>query len=93
MVSRISDLRVEQAQRHGRIVGLPQNIAEEVAALSDFLTDCHIWSDVALLFEDQILAHGAGRWRVPVKAGWWLVFGWAEPFGPVELRLWHEHEN
>ncbi|MCB4858231.1 hypothetical protein K7W03_01345 [Sphingobium sp. PNB] len=93
MVSRISDLRVEQAQRHGRIVGLSKDFAEEVAALADFLMDCHIWSDVTLLFDGEVIAYGPGRWRVPVADGWWLMFGWTPPFGPVELQLWHESDG
>ncbi len=93
MNSRIADLRVHQAQQHGRIVGLPAAFAEEVAALADFLMNCHYWSDVTMLFEDEIVVHGAGRWRVPVADGWWLMFGWARPFGPVELILWREDDG
>ena len=88
MTSRISDLRIQQAQQHGAIVGLPKAFAEELAALADFLLDCHLWSDVTLLFEGEVIAHGPGRWRVPIEDGWWLVFGWLPPFGPVELELW-----
>ncbi len=93
MVSRISDIRVEQAQRDGRIVGLPKDFAEEVAALVDFLIDCHIWSDLTLPFDGEVMAHGPGRWRVPVQDGWWLMFGWIPLFGPVELQLWHESDG
>jgi hypothetical protein len=93
MVSRIRDLRVEQAQRHGRIVGLPEAFAEEVAALADFLTDTHLWSEVTLVFEDEIVRHAAERWRVPVAEGWWLIFGWVTPFGPVEMELWREDDG
>ncbi|RWH69159.1 hypothetical protein [Mesorhizobium sp.] len=93
MKSRISDLRVLQAQQHGRIVGLPKTFAEEVAALADFLMDCHLWSDVTLPFEGEIVGCGPGRWRVPVAAGWWLMFDWVQRFGPVELQLWHEDDG
>lgn len=89
----MEDLRVQQAQQHGCIVGLPKDFAEEVAALADFLVDCHIWSDVTLLFDRDVKPHGPGRWRVPVEAGWWLMFGWTPPFGPVELELWHEDDG
>ncbi|MGX9181802.1 hypothetical protein [Mesorhizobium sp. BHbdii] len=93
MTSRISDLRVLQAQQHGCIVGLPKAFAEEVAALADFLMDCHLWSDATLLFEGEIVGCGRGRWRVPVTAGWWLVFDWMRPIGSVELQLWHEDDG
>jgi hypothetical protein len=88
MNSRIADLRVQQAQQHGRIVGLPTAFAEEVAALADFLMDCHYWTDVTLIFENEIVAYAAGRWRIPVADGWWLSFGWVRPFGAIELALW-----
>jgi len=90
---RISDLRVRQAQQHGRIVGLPKAFAEEVAALADFLMDCHLWSDVTLLFDGEIVQQGQGVWGVPVTGDWWLVFGWESPLGPVELRLWREEDG
>lgn len=93
MVSRISDLRVEQARRHGRIVGLPTDFAEEVAALSDFLVDCHAWSDVSLPFDGAVDPHGTDRWRVPVDNDWWLTFRWDPPFGPVDLELWHDDDR
>jgi hypothetical protein len=93
MVARIADLRVQQAQRHGRIVGLSKCFAEEVAALADFLVHCRLWSDVTLPFDGQVEKHGQTRWRVPVGAGWWIVFGWIASFGPVELEMWHEDDG
>lgn len=93
MVSRITDLRVQQAQQHGCIVGLPKDFAEEVAALADFLMDCRIWSDVTLVFDGEVMPHGPSHWRVPVKAGWWLVFGWTLQCGPVDLKLWREGDG
>ena len=93
MSPRVSDLRVHQAQQHGVIVGLPKPFAEEVAALADFLMDCHLWSDVTLPFEEELVAHSPTSWRVPVEGKWWLMFDWAKPFGPVALRLWHEDDG
>lgn len=95
MVLRIIDLRIEQAQRHGRIVGLPKVFAEEVAALADFLLACHMWSDVILPFDGEVIRHGGGRWRIPMKgrSGWWMTFKWMRPFGPIELELWREQRR
>tara|TARA_R110002020_G_scaffold161283_3_gene346235 strand:+ start:1630 stop:1974 length:345 start_codon:yes stop_codon:yes gene_type:complete len=93
MISRISDLRIQQAQQHGCIVGLPKDFAEEVAALADFLMDCHIWSDVTLPFDGKVMPHGAGFWRVPLRDGWWLKFAWVPPYGPVDVQLWQDGDG
>lgn len=93
MSPRISDLRVHQAQQHGVIVGLPNLFVEEVAALADFLLDCHLWSDVTLLFAQDIVAHSPTAWRIAVEGRWWLMFDWAKSLGPVDLRLWHEDDD
>lgn len=93
VTSRISDLRVQQAQEHGRIVGLPAIFAQEVAALADFLTDCRIWSDVTLTFDGEVVTHCPGRWRVPVNGEWWILFNWLKGVGPLEMRLWREDDG
>ena len=87
MTHRITDLRVQQAQSAGIIVGLPRAFAEDVAIIADVLSDCHIWTDVLSMFPGEVERHDPGTWKVPVAPGWWMLFGWQAPWGPVELRL------
>jgi len=90
VTERIRDLRVRQAHEHGVIVGMPRAFAEEVAMTVDLLKDVHIWSDLTLGFGERLFKHGPRRWRIKLSDGWWMMFEWLTPWGPVELRLWHE---
>lgn len=86
MISRISDLRVIQAQRFGVIVGLPRDDAYQIAIIADLLTATYDWGDLTLMFDG--LAHHAGPlWSVPVNANSAMAFEWIEGFGPFNIHL------
>jgi hypothetical protein len=86
VISRISDLRVTQAQQFGLIVGLPREEAHQIAMIADLLTATHTWDDLTFMFDG--LAHHTGPvWIVPVNAKWTMAFEWVDGFGPVNIHL------
>lgn len=86
MVSRISDLRVTQAQEFGVIVGLPRDDAYQIAMIADLLTATHDWGDLTFMF-DRLAHHAGPVWTVPVTPQWTLAFEWMEGFGPINIHL------
>ena len=86
VISRVSDIRIIQAQRHGMIVGLPREDAYHIAMTADLLTVCTDWTDVHFGFPG--LARHSGRtWRIPVDQRWNMLFEWIPGFGAVNIRL------
>lgn len=86
MPQRISDLRVEQAQRHGRVVGLSRDVSETIAYAADLLASTVEWQDLAFLFDDMQQLPG-GDWSIPLDRNWAIGFKWMPGVGPVEIRL------
>lgn len=86
MVSRIADLRVTQAQRHGVIVGLPREDAQRIALVTDLLIAMHDWRDLGFMF-DELARHHDSTWKVPVDERWALTFEWVDELGPINIRL------
>jgi plasmid maintenance system killer protein len=86
VIHRISDLRVSQAQKHGRIVGLSREDARQIALKADLLTVVYSWSDLHFMFAD-LEQHSNGIWKIAIDRRWSLLFEWVEGFGPVNIRL------
>ncbi|GEM_PF-6038405 len=89
-MNRIQDPQIRFALGGNTLPGHTRAFSEQVAVTASVLTDCHIWSDVLWGWPEQVVEHAPGLWRVPVVEGWWMVFAWKAPWGPMEQRLYRE---
>lgn len=87
VVSRISDPRIIQAQRHGLIVGLPREDSYNIAMKADLLCACAEARDLEFMFHEDLDFVPAGTSRVVVDQRWVMEFEWVEGFGAISVRL------
>jgi len=87
MNQRVIDIRVQQAQTYGVIVGLPKHVAEEIAEIADALEHAHYWTDVLALFGSDLRQLTGSTWGIRVDQQWSVLFEWESPWGAINIRL------
>jgi plasmid maintenance system killer protein len=85
MYAKVSDIRVIQAQRHGIIVGLPRELAEQIARVADYLLASTTWGDIKFLFSE--LQRDGEQWSIPLNSDWSIAFRWTDGLAAFDIHL------